>query len=959
MPPNNANNSGFRIRPQNVNNVVAELSNENADIVRQTIEFIRQGETIFEKENSHEQAIKDAWNNNNDELVIALIKLRPSTELANCLGTRRRWEQNEEIYRIFDALLDNDRSADNLMNLWNYASDPDLDRRITNGELSILRTYMANIVPNIDINNSRRSSRSNVNSSDLRPRIEALYTYPSNLLPISTNTNSLIQSIAGNDLRLFNSIVRHSRYTTDASEIVYQLHFEINGAWDLRKMELAIAIIKFCPMAFLITSIIVERPPRWTDVDMIPIFDAFLSHDDSEENIIALWRFMHDIHNERRLTVAEKSIFRNYVRLNFPNIILPELSNNVRISNNSQNNSRRNSRSNGIIIPTVVRDLDSLVFGLTPRDKSVFQELFEQLLRMEDIPIMFKNVLNDQIRLNFEDENYDLAVALIKFYPSSSFISSIITLDSDWYEADMVAIFDAFLSQNALDTIERKILELWRFMHDIHNRRDLADEEEDIFRNYIHQSFRDIVIPEISNNSNNSNISRNNNNSRNNSGIITDMYNEIKENVYDGDKVYSSKCSLLLVDVDKLYKRENRLMVKICDSINSYKLVERNNVVNLRRGTVRIIAESEDPVKSLIKTIYSKRVPNMPLLLSDLEVKYKSANGQMEEGAGEGVTRDYISTCIKILLQELLEPVNKQKNNNSNSKNNYGFYNIKKNLDLTDNLIKRKLTALGYILGFMVLNDIPLEVDIKRSVIHMCLFQSDPKEDISYLVYELVEDPDANLGIKNSLKDASSIDKFGLDFEDIGMKSRKVTKDNYIEYLKAKNEHDNIPKGVKYVSEGINKRTGVGKVLLKKGVNVYRMYEILCDNRMKKEDIEVFIRDQLEFINIPNDIKEWFQKILLESDLDFIKNLLYFWGSTYNPVKNKSYQVLIGERVISGTVCPLPQARTCFYQLVLPQGINSKDQMKDILSKSIGYVGKGMLLYGGRRRRRGVIKTKK
>jgi hypothetical protein len=247
----------------------------------------------------------------------------------------------------------------------------------------------------------------------------------------------------------------------------------------------------------------------------------------------------------------------------------------------------------------------------------------------------------------------------------------------------------------------------------------------------------------------------------------------------------------------------------------------------------------------------------------------------------------------------------------------------------------------------MVLNDIPLEVDIKRSIMHKCLFDTDAKDDISYLVYELVEDPDDNIWIINLLRKPELIKDSGLDFEDIGMKQREVNKENFIEYVKCKTDYDNIPKGVKYVAEGINKRTGVGRVLLRKGVNVYVMNEILCNRRMSKGDVEGFINNQIEFDKVPDDVKEWFKRILLESDIGFVKRLIYFWGSTYNPIKNKKYQVVIGERIISRGVCPLPESHTCYTQLVLPQGIKNKSKLKEILEKAIGYVAKGMLMYGG------------
>ena len=108
--------------------------------------------------------------------------------------------------------------------------------------------------------------------------------------------------------------------------------------------------------------------------------------------------------------------------------------------------------------------------------------------------------------------------------------------------------------------------------------------------------------------------------------------------------------------------------------------------------------------------------------------------------------------------------------------------------------------------------------------------------------------------------------------------------------------------------------------------------------------IKKFIDTQVIFNNIPNNVQTWFIEIMMESDDAFFRKLIHFWSAVNYP-RNTKYQVAIGEKIATKTVCPFPEAHTCFQQLVLPKSLSSKQQLKAILEKAFQYVETGIGLY--------------
>ena len=399
----------------------------------------------------------------------------------------------------------------------------------------------------------------------------------------------------------------------------------------------------------------------------------------------------------------------------------------------------------------------------------------------------------------------------------------------------------------------------------------------------------------------------------------------------------SAFCETLVVDVNDAFKKFAKEISKICNSLNKDKLILNKYDMNLAsRGWNKIpsIRASQDkPLDSLIRMLSRQSLSKTPVFLKDYkEVKYIG-----NAGIGPGVARDFFTACVKQCEDELFQQVEES-----------DLYDLRNDLDINNIDIKRKLKVLGFLIGVMVCNELTFSFKVKRALIHMCLYNQPPK-DASFLVYHMLEDPEATISVINLMKKPENIELSYLDFEDIGKPEQLVTSSNYREFLLAKEEF-NIPQTYKLVAQGFA-LAGFDKLFVTMGNSVSSLHKALCMTEITNEVRKGFVK-QIDFGgSISDSVKKWFTEIILTIEPDFLRKLIHFWSASYGITKDKTYQVIEGQRVITKQVCPLTESHTCYYQLVLPQGIESKEKLLENLQTSVGNVSKGVALYGGNNRK--------
>jgi hypothetical protein len=406
-------------------------------------------------------------------------------------------------------------------------------------------------------------------------------------------------------------------------------------------------------------------------------------------------------------------------------------------------------------------------------------------------------------------------------------------------------------------------------------------------------------------------------------------------------------CETLVVDVDDAFKPFAREVSKICNSLNKDELIiNKDSNYNARNNILfpPFQVSQENPLESLIDILNKQPLSKTPVLLESFMVQYIG-----NAGVGQGVARNFFSECIKQCEDELFQQVEGSDLYDLND------IKIKRKLKGDDIQIKRKLKVLGFLMGIMVYNNIAFSFKVKRALVHKCLYNGKSRKDASLFVYHMLEDPEGTTSMINLMKTPIYIEASDLDFEDIGQAKQPVTIRNFREFILAREESE-LPEAYKLVAQGFA-LSGFDKML--KGNNVAAIHKSLCMQEMTEETRKSFIK-QIDFgPSVPTSVKTWLTDIILTIDQDLLRKFIHFWSAAYGINKDRTYQVVEGARVITKQVCPLLESHTCYYQLVLPKGIESKEKLLEMLQTSVGYVSKGIALYGGRNRGTEYIKYKK
>ena len=400
---------------------------------------------------------------------------------------------------------------------------------------------------------------------------------------------------------------------------------------------------------------------------------------------------------------------------------------------------------------------------------------------------------------------------------------------------------------------------------------------------------------------------------------------------------FSTDCDNLFIHVDPMYTCFARKIAKVCESVTNPCDNQRGKNTTVKKPATHTLiihkADSEYPADSLVKAIRDLDFTQLPTQLKNIEVTYKGL-----QGVGPGVARDFISGCIVQLSTELLEPASPGSD----------YYAVKRELDLKDMKIKRKLITFGYVILLMINNNLSFPFKIKRGIIHLMLLNTLPSQDPSYIAYQVMEDPESMDFALKMLREPNTIEGV-LDFEDVGRKPKPVTKENFISYLCIWAGYIHISPGTKYVAKGLT-RAGASDVL--SGYDVMSIFNKLCVVSVDKSKLAKFLKDQVEFTaSVPANIKTWFINVVTDADDKFVRSLLHFWSGFFTPMPNQKYQVTVGNRVVTDKVCPLPESHTCYLQLVLPKNLPSEEMLKSALEKAVAYVAKGVTMYGGKKKK--------
>ena len=416
----------------------------------------------------------------------------------------------------------------------------------------------------------------------------------------------------------------------------------------------------------------------------------------------------------------------------------------------------------------------------------------------------------------------------------------------------------------------------------------------------------------------------------------------------------STFCAQLFKEVHQDYKHIRQYLKNVCARVS-----EDNIPINQAK-LKELKGKAEDGIKGNFSVIPGKEVDlllqQLSMMVTDSDYPLIDINNFKvktigRDGVGEGVGRAFFTTCQEKLAEDLLEEVLPEAK----------IYHFKKDLDLKNEVTLQKLRAYGFILGTMFVNGLALPFNLRRILLHMCLkFHADKStqhETLKYaIVYQIMEDPDSVESLVNLMRNPEAIDSACLDFEYINLNSQQVNRGNFCSFFDNKIMYDNSLYACLEVAKGFPKE------IYKNGFTVEQVFKTICKAEIPRQEVEEWVNNIGFGESVPQDFKNEFKKILVEGDQSFLRKVLEFWGAAPSILPGKHYELIMDQRTGKGyrvvdrkEICPLPEAHTCYTQLVFPQNM-PPSKIKEKMLVALGEVEEGLTMKGGQRRRR---KTKR
>lgn len=214
----------------------------------------------------------------------------------------------------------------------------------------------------------------------------------------------------------------------------------------------------------------------------------------------------------------------------------------------------------------------------------------------------------------------------------------------------------------------------------------------------------------------------------------------------------------------------------------------------------------------------------------------------------------------------------------------------------------------------------------------------------------------------------SDVDNYGLEYNshyNISRTSQDLTTANYILFILKLANHvitknflgNNVPSSSKNMKKrydslfaGFGNVIELGNFLGEKQVSIKTLSLLITNEELTVEVLREFARKitlncETADVNIKNAMKDYVSNIITNPNnkygthkehLKFIKKLLQFWTSLNYYNKKIPYQIIFKYGIDKSVYSRFPQARTCFYQLILhgfPPTLADEDRERYIYDK--------------------------
>lgn len=410
------------------------------------------------------------------------------------------------------------------------------------------------------------------------------------------------------------------------------------------------------------------------------------------------------------------------------------------------------------------------------------------------------------------------------------------------------------------------------------------------------------------------------------------------------DTVVDKECLALLQEVDPEVMSLGRKIRKVCQALKYEPWTMESGVIPPRPVSLKSFAIQSD---ALVDSFLARmRKEDWRLLRHD--VASMSLRYNQGPAMGEGVTRNILNDVVAALCAEFLVPM----------VDGSEVHTVRADLDVGQRGVRERLALMGWLLGvalFDAKKEVSFPVRLHRGLIYMCLYYTHPEEDFSYFVYHLLENMRDGVNtweqFKYVMANVTRVDELEEIIELTGDMAADMKR-----WFQAYLRNVVVPRGSDYVAMGFGTLSGMAAEARARGVTVQQMVQHVCAPHVSDAVWESFVQGVQFRSDVPVGVQDAFRQMLRTMDPPLRRQVLYFWGASYYPMKGVIYQVATGHMVATKKICPLTASHTCYTQLEIPRittdGVNAipmaewEDYLKRSLQKAMEFTGSAMTTEG-------------
>jgi len=264
----------------------------------------------------------------------------------------------------------------------------------------------------------------------------------------------------------------------------------------------------------------------------------------------------------------------------------------------------------------------------------------------------------------------------------------------------------------------------------------------------------------------------------------------------------------------------------------------------------------------------------------------------------------------------------------------------------------------GMFLAFLLKNGIKINFHLSKSILAALLLREEEYDDDYTALIYILEYPEQGQGLINLMKQIDEIS--AVDLPDGTDNIESVTTENIREYVQTIGKNNLLSEKTKVMLTHFKKGFYIQKSFLRKHhVSISQLDALLTGTIVSKtqrriiaekvrenHQLRLYYTRSQHLIDKINNVIDWFVDIILNDNRffpkgtisfsKFMKKLCFFWTSSYYFNSEFNYSAIVLTNVANGQ---LFSAHTCTCQIDIPINFDTKEEMLNILIRSVELAG--------------------